>query len=41
MLRPGDSRDLRLIRTDLKFSPPASVRWVRDMFGNSVAIISE
>jgi transglutaminase-like putative cysteine protease len=40
MLRPRDSHDLRLIDTDLKFSPPASVRWVHDVFGNSVAIAS-
>jgi transglutaminase-like putative cysteine protease len=40
MLRPRDSHDLRLIGTDLKFSPPASVRWVHDVFGNSVAIAS-
>jgi transglutaminase-like putative cysteine protease len=40
MLRPRDSHDLRLIGTDLNFSPPASVRWVHDVFGNSVAIAS-
>jgi transglutaminase-like putative cysteine protease len=40
MLRPRDSHDLRLIRTNLTFSPPASVRWVHDVFGNSVAIAS-
>jgi transglutaminase-like putative cysteine protease len=40
MLRPRDSHDLRLIQTSLKFSPPASVRWIHDVFGNSVAIAS-
>jgi transglutaminase-like putative cysteine protease len=40
MLRPRDSHDLRLIRTDLQFSPPASIRWMHDVFGNSVAIAS-
>jgi transglutaminase-like putative cysteine protease len=40
MLRPRDSHDLRLLRTNLKCSPPASVRWVHDVFGNSVAIAS-
>jgi transglutaminase-like putative cysteine protease len=40
MLRPRDSHDLRLIRTNLTFSPPASVRWMHDVFGNSVAIAS-
>ena len=40
MLRPRDSHDLRLIETGLTFSPPASVRWVHDVFGNSIAIAS-
>ena len=40
MLRPRDSHDLRLIKTNLTFSPPAVVRWIHDVFGNSVAIAS-
>lgn len=40
MLRPRDSHDLRLIETSLTFSPPATVRWVHDVFGNSIAIAS-
>ncbi|HEY2533681.1 MAG TPA: hypothetical protein VGJ20_38115 [Xanthobacteraceae bacterium] len=28
MLRPQGSHDLRLIQTNLAFSPPATVRWV-------------
>jgi hypothetical protein len=40
MLRPRDSHDLRLIRTNLNFSPAASVRWIHDVFGNSIAITS-
>jgi transglutaminase-like putative cysteine protease len=40
MLRPRDSHDLRLIRTDLNVSPPASVCWHHDVFGNSIAIAS-
>ena len=40
MLRPRDSHDLRLIEANLIFSPPASVRWLYDVFGNSVAIAS-
>jgi transglutaminase-like putative cysteine protease len=40
MLRPRDSHDLRLIRTSLNCSPPASLRWLHDAFGNSVAIAS-
>lgn len=40
MLRPRDSHDLRLIKTNLNFSPQASVRWMHDVFGNSIAIAS-
>ncbi|MGA8613233.1 MAG: transglutaminase family protein [Xanthobacteraceae bacterium] len=40
MLRPRDSHDLRLIKTNLSFSPAAKVRWLYDVFGNSVAIAS-
>src|SRR5919202_5766288 len=38
MLRPRDSHDLRLVRTELTLSPPAKLRWLHDVFGNSVAI---
>jgi transglutaminase-like putative cysteine protease len=40
MLRPRDSHDLRLIQTELNLSPSASIRWVHDVFGNSIAIAS-
>lgn len=38
MLRPRDSHDLRLVRSELTLSPPAQVRWFHDVFGNSVAL---
>ena len=38
MLRPRDSHDLRLVRTELTLSSPAKMRWMHDVFGNSVAI---
>jgi transglutaminase-like putative cysteine protease len=38
MMRPRDSHDLRLIDTALSISPSASVRWLHDVFGNSVAV---
>ncbi|WP_029010926.1 transglutaminase family protein [Azospirillum halopraeferens] len=38
MFRPRDSHDLRLIDTLLVTSPPAEVRWLHDVFGNSIAI---
>jgi transglutaminase-like putative cysteine protease len=39
MFRPRESHDLRLVRTKLDiFPPPASLRWLHDVFDNSVAI---
>ncbi len=37
MLRPRESRDLRLISSELKIDPPASLTFAQDVFGNSVA----
>jgi transglutaminase-like putative cysteine protease len=39
--RPRDSHDLRLLDTTLSIDPPASaLRWIHDVFGNSIAIAS-
>src|SRR5262245_49145475 len=38
-IRPRDSHDLRLLRSQLTLSPPGNVRWLHDVFGNSVAIV--
>jgi transglutaminase-like putative cysteine protease len=39
MSRPRDSHDLRLLETTLVIDPPASaIRWIHDVFGNSIAI---
>ncbi len=38
MCRPRDSHDLRLIETGITVNPPATLRWVHDVFGNSVAV---
>lgn len=40
MCRPRDSHDLRLLETGLSISPAANVRWLHDVFGNSIAIAS-
>ena len=40
MFRPRDSHDLRLIDTSLTISPAAQVRWLHDVFSNSIAIAS-
>jgi transglutaminase-like putative cysteine protease len=39
MLRPRDGHDLRVLSGSLKIAPePMSLRWIHDVFGNSVAI---
>lgn len=38
MLRPRDSHDLRLIEASLIIRPEARLRWIHDVFGNSVAV---
>ena len=39
MLRPRDGHDLRVLSCSLEISPqPMSLRWIHDVFGNSVAI---
>src|ERR1700712_5474061 len=38
MMRPRDSHDLRLLETSLLIRPAGKVRWIHDVFGNSVAI---
>ncbi len=39
MLRPRDGHDLRVLAGELDITPePMSLRWIHDVFGNSVAI---
>ncbi len=41
MLRPRDSHDMRILSTKLAITPaPVSIRWLHDVFENSVAIAS-
>lgn len=40
MCRPRDSHDLRLLDTALMITPAANIRWLHDVFGNSIAIAS-
>jgi transglutaminase-like putative cysteine protease len=41
MLRPCDSHDLRVLASELRITPePASLRYMHDVFGNSVAVAS-
>lgn len=38
MFRPRDSHDLRFVASKLDLSPPANVRWMHDVFGNSITV---
>ena len=40
MLRPRESRDLRLFSSDVTVTPDAVVTWAHDVFGNAVATAS-
>lgn len=40
MFRPRDSHDLRLLDATLTIEPHARLRWLHDVFGNSVAVAS-
>ena len=37
MLRPRESRELRLVSSDVTVTPHAVVSWAHDVFGNAVA----
>ena len=37
LLRPRESRELRLLSMDLTLTPTAEVTWAHDVFGNAVA----
>jgi transglutaminase-like putative cysteine protease len=38
LLRPRADHEVRIESTSLDISPPASLRWVRDVYGNSVTV---
>lgn len=38
MVRPRDSHDLRLLDASISTMPQAKLRWMHDVFGNSVAV---
>ena len=40
MLRPRESRDLRLVSSNVTVTPTAVVTWAQDVFGNAVATAS-
>jgi transglutaminase-like putative cysteine protease len=40
VLRPRESRDLRLTAMDISTTPPSSITWAGDVFGNAIATAS-
>jgi transglutaminase-like putative cysteine protease len=40
MLRPRESRDLRLISSRVVTTPPGNIAWAGDVFGNAVATVT-
>ena len=40
MFRPRDSHDLRVLEARLIITPPGEVRWIHDVFSNSIALIT-
>src|SRR5262249_5169640 len=40
MLRPREGHDVHIVRGRLDVEPAATVRWLRDIYGNSVAILT-
>ena len=40
LFRPRDSHDLRVLDARLILSPPGEIRWMHDVFSNSIALIT-
>jgi transglutaminase-like putative cysteine protease len=40
MLRPRESRNLRLISSEIKVTPTGALTWAQDVFGNNVATVT-
>ena len=40
MLRPRESRDLRLVSSEIKVTPAGALTWAHDVFGNAVATVT-
>ena len=40
MLRPRESRNLRLISSEIKVTPTGALTWAQDVFGNDVATVT-
>lgn len=40
MMRPREGHDVRIVRGHVEISPANAVRWVRDIYGNSIATMT-
>ncbi|MGE0039173.1 MAG: transglutaminase N-terminal domain-containing protein [Xanthobacteraceae bacterium] len=40
MMRPREGHDVHIVRGRLSVEPAATVRWLRDIYGNSIAILT-
>jgi transglutaminase-like putative cysteine protease len=40
MMRPREGHDIRIVRGSLHIEPEATVRWLRDIYSNSIAILT-
>ncbi len=40
MMRPREGHDVHIVRGRLDVAPTATVRWLRDIYGNSIAILT-
>jgi transglutaminase-like putative cysteine protease len=40
LVRPREGHDVHIESSRLKIDPPADVRWLRDIYGNSIAVLS-
>ena len=40
MMRPREGHDVRILRGKVDVQPTANIRWLRDIYGNSIAILT-
>jgi transglutaminase-like putative cysteine protease len=40
MMRPREGHDVRIENARVEISPPATIRWLRDILGNSIAVLT-
>jgi len=40
LLRPREGHDVHISKSRLSVTPAAAVRWLRDIYGNSIAVLT-